>query len=58
MQMKTKDIKSRYLFLVEVLVAGEDVALEFRLVRVPKLGSLGVQGARTGSMLVLKIWRM
>lgn len=32
---------------------GEDVTLKFRLVRVPKLSCLGVQGARTGSMLAM-----
>lgn len=36
-------------------MAGEDVALELRLVRVPELGCLGVQRARTGSMLGLLV---
>lgn len=53
MQNEQKGIKSKNLFIFQILVPGEDVALEFRLVRVPKLGCLGVQGARTGSMLGL-----
>lgn len=53
MQNEKKYIKSNCLFFVQVLVPGEDVALELRLVRVPKLGCLGIQGARTGSMLAL-----
>lgn len=50
MQNEKKNIKSNGLFVVQVLVPGEDVALKFRLIGVPKLGCLCVQGARTGSM--------
>lgn len=52
---KIKRYQIPSLFLIQVLVAGEDVTLELCLVRVPKLGCLGVQGARTGSMLGLLI---
>lgn len=54
MQNEKERYQSKNLFIVQILVPGEDVALEFRLVRVPKLGCLGVQGARTGSMLGLR----
>lgn len=41
-------MRGRRLLVVEVAVAGQDVALELFLVGVPELGGLGVQRARTG----------
>lgn len=39
--------KRKPLLVVEIAVAGEDLAFELFLVGVPELGSLGVQWART-----------
>lgn len=40
------------LLVVQILVAGEDVALEFFLVRVPQLGGLGVERARAARVRI------
>jgi hypothetical protein len=39
--------KREHLLVVEIAVAGQDMLLELFLVRVPELGGLGVQRART-----------
>jgi hypothetical protein len=38
--------------IIQILVAGKDMALEVLLVRVPELGSLGVQRARATSVSI------
>ena len=36
-----------YLLVIEISVSSHDMTLEFLLIRVPELSSLGVQWART-----------
>jgi hypothetical protein len=50
------------LLIIQILVTGKDVALEFLLVGVPELGGLGVQWARAASVrtcpVIASVWAL